>query len=99
MVGSHLLATCRGRDPHGGSAAKPLFLNLPIICRGGGGERVHASPLACSRLFYVFLVELARLPFLLFEFRVHVSLYGVLAAVIEAAVFREKAFLVCRQRE
>lgn len=46
---SHLLATCRGGDPRGGSAAKPLFFNLPIICRDGGGERVHASPLACSR--------------------------------------------------
>lgn len=96
---SHLLATCRGGDPRGGSAAKPLFFNLPIICRDGGGERVHASPLACSRLFYVFLVEIARFPFLLFELRVRVALYGVLAAVIEAAVFREKAFLVCRQRE
>ena len=51
----------------GGSAVEPLFFNLPVICRLEEGERVHASPLACSRLFYVFLVELARLPFLLFE--------------------------------
>ena len=58
------------------------------------GCPARASPLACLRLFYVFLVELARLPFLLFELRVRVALYGVLAAVIEAAVFREKAFLV-----
>ena len=26
-----------------------LFFYLPIICRGGGGERVHACPLARSR--------------------------------------------------
>ena len=49
MVGSHLPVTCRGTDSHGGSAAKPLFFNLPVICRREEGERVHACPLARSR--------------------------------------------------
>lgn len=43
MVRSHLLVTCRGADPHGESAVRPLFFNLPLTCGGEEGGSVRAS--------------------------------------------------------
>lgn len=45
IVRSHLPVTCRGADPHGGSAVRPLFFNLPLTC--GGVKKVgQCEPVA-----------------------------------------------------
>lgn len=43
MGRSHLPVTCRGADPHGRRAVKPLFFNLPVTCRGEGNRSMQAS--------------------------------------------------------